>query len=151
MHMRKIMLVMLAALFVFSSVCYGNENNWGNTDTNALLGKVLPNYLVTAGSKMGGVYSMVSGANIVPTSYSLVRIPINTVGLAMTLAAGVPGQVMTIIGVNRIGSGTAVITPAVVNGYATITLDAVLESVTLLYIDDVIGWVVIGLNGATIA
>ena len=65
---------------------------------------------------------------------------------ACTLANGVPGQVLII---NLIVSGgAATITPATMTGFATIVLSAQSDFVSLLYVDDTIGWVILGMGGA---
>ena len=66
------------------------------------------------------------------------------------LANGTPGQVISLIAIYREGSGTWIITPATKTGFSTITMDAVGEHATLLYVDDTLGWVLQGSN-ATIA
>jgi hypothetical protein len=82
----------------------------------------------------------------------------NTVAYRTALANGTPGQMVTII-LGAVTSGTWVITddgiaPAVFTmtktGWDDITLDAALDSVTLLYVDDTIGWIIIGGNSVTV-
>jgi len=66
------------------------------------------------------------------------------------LANGTPGQVISLIAIYREGSGTWIITPATKTGFSTITMDAVGEHATLLYVNDTLGWIIQGSN-ATIA
>jgi len=83
----------------------------------------------------------------------------NTVPYRVTLANGTPGQMVTIM-LTGVTSGTWVITDDGVagasgsvykkTGWDDITFDAALDSVTLLYVDDDIGWVIIGGNSVTV-
>lgn len=70
-------------------------------------------------------------------------------GDALTLANGTAGQIKTIIYVaEAAGADTGVLTPANRIGYASITLNAVGNTVTLQYLSS--GWAVLAVNGATI-
>ena len=66
-------------------------------------------------------------------------------GEALTLADGVPGQFLTISITTDGGSGT--ITAATKSGWATMVLADVKDTATFRYINDTIGWVVIGTTG----
>ena len=139
-------IVMLLAL---TSVAFcGDYNNWGNTDTMVLLGREMPYDAIYAGAQRGGVSTMVSGSLAVPVSYALVVKAITQVATPLTLANGVPGQILT-FQVSTL-TGSAVLTPTLCTGFTTITFDAAKEYVTLLYIDDTYGWILQGTN-ATIA
>lgn len=75
-----------------------------------------------------------------------------------SIANGTPGQMITIVITTACASsGDYVISDdSVASGVVTktgwddIALDAAYDSVTLLYVDDTYGWVVIGQNGASI-
>lgn len=68
---------------------------------------------------------------------------------ALTLANGTAGQIKTVVYVaEAAGADTGVLTPATRIGYASITLNAVGDSVTLQYFST--GWAVLAVNGATI-
>ena len=70
-------------------------------------------------------------------------------GDALTLADGTAGQIKTVVYVaEAAGADTGVLTPSNRIGYASITLSAVGDSVTLQYFSA--GWAVIAVNGATI-
>lgn len=76
----------------------------------------------------------------------------NTVGLA----DGAKGQMVTIQLVTKgtksfIIDKTCAATHTTTTGWTTLTFDTSLDSITLLYIDDVYGWIVIGNNGVTVA
>jgi len=65
---------------------------------------------------------------------------------ACTLANGKPGQVL-VINIAATG-GAATITPATMTGFATIVLTAQSDFVTLCYVNDTIGWIILGMGGA---
>lgn len=155
--MKKIVLVVLVALFAFSSLCYGapNPNNWGNTDTNLLLQKNLPYYMYAVGcpqdAASGGTSYMVSGSTAVPTGVVMVEKYIGTTGQAMTLGNGVAGQLL-FISIRTCDTGaTAVLTPTTKWGFTSITFNAAFDSATLLYVNDTYGWIIIASNSVTIA
>lgn len=64
---------------------------------------------------------------------------------ALTLANGVPGQLLTITLGTDGGDGT--LTPATCTGFATIVFADAKDTATLLYVDDTIGWVLVGYYG----
>ena len=64
---------------------------------------------------------------------------------ALTLANGTAGQSITIYTVAAVGTGT--LTPATATGFVSVALIAAGDTITLEYIDDTIGWIVIGAAG----
>ena len=64
---------------------------------------------------------------------------------ALTLANGKPGQVITIALVATGGNGT--LTPATCSGFATIVFTAAGDNAALKYLDDTVGWVILGTAG----
>lgn len=146
--MKRIFALALVVLFAMVSFGYCATNNWGNTDTNQLLGKVIPSYLLHSGVAFGGIASTASATTTIPLSYSVVKYADSAaVGQVCTLAAGSAGQMLTISLTARTGSNTLVITPAATTGFTTITLDAALEYATLVYVDSTVGWIIVGTNG----
>ena len=89
--------------------------------------------------------AVAGAALVIPVTHAIV---LKTTGgaEALTLADGEPGQMLSIILVASGGAGT--ITPATMTGFATIVLTAQSDFVTLLYVDDNIGWIIIGMGGA---
>lgn len=65
------------------------------------------------------------------------------------LANGTPGKVMQFELLGVMTDGSWIITPVTVTGFTAVTLDTAGEYVTLLYVDDTIGWIRIGDSGAT--
>lgn len=64
---------------------------------------------------------------------------------ALTLANGIPNQRLTISLVSDGGDGT--LTPATKTGFSTIVFADVKDTVTLEYVDDTVGWIIIGAAG----
>ncbi len=65
---------------------------------------------------------------------------------ALTLADGRAGQVLTLALVVD-GGGTGTLTPATKTGFATIVFADAGDIATLKYIDDTVGWVLLGTAG----
>lgn len=65
---------------------------------------------------------------------------------ALTLADGLPGQVL-VIELATDGGGDGTLTPATATGWATIVLADAGDRAVLLYVDDTVGWIIIGLSG----
>jgi hypothetical protein len=65
---------------------------------------------------------------------------------ALTLANGEPGQVL-VINLTTDGGGDGTLTPATKTGFATIVFADAGDQATLLYVDDVIGWILLGAKG----
>lgn len=66
---------------------------------------------------------------------------------ALTLADGLPGQLLTITLVSAGGTGT--ITPTTKTGFSTIALGTIRDSITLVFVDPTTGWVIVGKNDAS--
>ena len=66
---------------------------------------------------------------------------------ALTLANGEPGQIL-IVGLTTDGGGTGTLTPATSTGWSTIVFADALDQATLFYVDDTIGWIILGAKGA---
>jgi hypothetical protein len=67
---------------------------------------------------------------------------------ALTLADGVPGQVL-VVNLTTDGGGDGTLTPATKTGFLTIVFADAQDQAVLLYVDDSIGWILIGAKGAT--
>jgi hypothetical protein len=65
---------------------------------------------------------------------------------ALTLANGYPGQVL-VINLTTDGGGDGTLTPATATGWATIVFADAGDQATLLYVDDSIGWILLGAKG----
>ena len=65
---------------------------------------------------------------------------------ALTLANGVPGQRLNIALVTD-GGGTGTLTPATCSGFATIVFADAGDIADLEYVDDTVGWILVGTAG----
>ena len=65
---------------------------------------------------------------------------------ALTLANGIPGQGLTIL-LATDGGGDGTLTPVTATGWATIVFADAGDQANLLYIDDTVGWIIMGMNG----
>jgi hypothetical protein len=75
--------------------------------------------------------------------------------IVVGLAAGIKGQMVTIQLIakaagNYVISSTGMVSPGLTTGWSLITFDTAGDSITLLYMDDTIGWIVSGNNGCAI-
>jgi hypothetical protein len=67
-----------------------------------------------------------------------------------TLPNGTPGKVLVLKVVALLSGGTWVVTPTTSLSVSTITFDTIGDFVTLLYVDDTMGWIILSNNGCTI-
>ena len=149
--MRKLLVLTLVIAFATMPLGYCASNNWGNTDTYRLLGKVVPSYLISTGTEVTGASkTMASPTTIIPaTGYDVVTITLNTgVGTVNTLAAGTVGKILVIVAGTVTGSDTVVITPAQCTGFSTVTLATAKQTATFLYTGTTLGWILLGTSGA---
>ena len=104
----------------------------------------------TGSGSVGGVfmkpgYTAVAGSTLaIPLTHGVVN---KTTGgaEALTLADGLPGQLLKIVLAGDGGDGT--LTPSTSTGWATAVLADVKDSLTLLYVNDTVGWIVLGYSG----
>lgn len=114
--------------------------------------------------KVGGTLTLESGSTVVDSRFSasttvaadVLPIPVTarfvskTTGAdseALTLADGVSGQVLTVSLVTD-GGGDGTLTPSTSTGWATVVFADAGDTVTLEYIDDTVGWIILGAFGA---
>ena len=64
---------------------------------------------------------------------------------ALTLADGSPGQILVLNLTTDGGDGT--LTPATKTGFITIVFADAGDQATLLFVDDIIGWILLGAKG----
>lgn len=65
---------------------------------------------------------------------------------ALTLANGLPGQLL-VVNLTTDGGGDGTLTPATATGWATIVFADAGDQATLMYIDETVGWIIIGAKG----
>lgn len=82
----------------------------------------------------------------IPVTHAYVAKTTGADAEALTLANGKPSQIL-LIDLTTDGGGDGTLTPATATGWATIVFADAGDRATLLYVDDSIGWVILGLSG----
>lgn len=93
-----------------------------------------------------GALSVAADVVIIPLTHPLLLKTTGADAEALTLADGVPGQTVT-INIVTDGGGDGTLTPATVTGFATIVLADAGDQVTLGYVNDTIGWILLAAHG----
>lgn len=83
---------------------------------------------------------------VIPVSNSYVQKTTGGDAEALTLANGLPGQLL-VIELATDGGGDGTLTPAKATGWATIVFADAGDRAVLMYVDDTVGWIIIGLSG----
>ena len=93
-----------------------------------------------------GSTTVATAALVIPVTHRFVDKATGGVE-ALTLANGVPGQRLTVYMSADAGDGT--LTPATSSGFSTIVFADVGDNATVEYVDDTVGWVIVGTAGIT--
>ena len=100
---------------------------------------------VLAWSRAGTV-AVAADALVMPITHAYVAKTTGSDAEALTLANGSPGQEVT-IGIVVDGGGTGTITPATSTGWATAVMADAGDQIHVRYINDTIGWLLLGAKG----
>jgi len=98
-----------------------------------------------AGIQPRGSIAVIADDLVMPLTHSVILKTAGGDAEALTLANGTPGQELTITLVA--GAGDCTLTPTTTTGFTAVVLADVKDTVTLEYIDDTVGWIVIGATG----
>lgn len=90
--------------------------------------------------------SMAADVLAIPVTHPYVAKTSGADAEALTLANGTPGQVL-VVHHTVDGGGTCTITPATKTGWATAVLNEAGDMFTFLYVNDTMGWIVLGATG----
>jgi len=108
---------------------------------------------VYATGAKAGVTTMVSTATSIAgalLSYGMIQKDLDDpADQSGELQDGVQGQMVTIQLLTK-AAGNYVLTPTRKTGYTTLTFDTAKDSITLLYLDGINGWIIVGNNGVTV-
>jgi len=85
---------------------------------------------------------------VIPVTKPLVLKTTGADAEALTLANGHPGQVL-VINLVTDGGGDGTLTPATATGWVTAVLADAGDSLTLMYVNDTLGWIVLGATGVS--
>ena len=83
---------------------------------------------------------------VIPTTYRYVAKTTGADAEALTLANGKPGYKVTVSLVTD-GGGDGTLTPATASGFVNVVLADAGDTVTLEYVDNTVGWVIVGAAG----
>jgi len=84
----------------------------------------------------------------IPLTATLVKKTTGNDAEALTLANGTPGQIININLVTD-GNGDGTLTPTTKSGFVSIVFADAGDAATLMYVDDTVGWIILGCYGAT--
>ena len=90
--------------------------------------------------------AVAADALVIPVTHPYVEKTTGADAEALTLADGSPGQVL-IVNLTVDGNGDGTLTPATATGWATIVFADAGDQATLFFVDETIGWVIIGAKG----
>lgn len=94
----------------------------------------------------GGSTTSIADSLAIPVTHACVAKTTGADAEALTLANGENGQILT-IDLATDGGGTGTLTPATCSGFSTIVFADAGDNATLLYIDDSVGWIIMGAAG----
>lgn len=92
------------------------------------------------------VLSVAADVLAIPLTHPIISKSTGADAEALTLADGVPGQMINII-LTTDGGGSGTLTPTTKTGFATIVFADAGDRAVLMYVDDTVGWIIIGLSG----
>jgi len=112
-------------------------------------------FQVTKGGNVWSIAEFRSGSvdvdaddTTIPVTATLVKKTTGSDGEDLTLANGTPGQIININLVTD-GNGDGTLTPTTKSGFATIVFADAGDAATLMYVDDTVGWIILGCYGLT--
>lgn len=103
---------------------------------------------VKPGHIIAGTVASAADSLAIPITKTIVTKATGADAEALTLADGVPGQIININLVTD-GGGDGTLTPATATGWGTIVFADAGDAATLMYVDDTVGWIILGCYGLT--
>lgn len=94
----------------------------------------------------GGGTTVAADALAIPVTHAYVAKTTGADAEALTLADGTAGQVIT-IDLDTDGTGDGTLSPTTCSGFTSIVFADAGDNATLMYIDDTVGWIILGLAG----
>lgn len=150
-------LLVLAITVVTPGWAAEGDSNFTNVVAS---GDITFNSALLALGRVGGASSISSSSTFLSTGaypYSFVSKRVGVSGSpdssngGTILHNGYKGQVITFLVTALISGGTWIITPDTKTGFSKVTFDAVGDSLSLLYLDDTSGWIVLANNSVVVA
>lgn len=109
-------------------------------------GEGSPNMFHTLAPSDTATVSVAADELAIPVTHAIVNKTTGGDAEALTLANGKPGQVLQII-LTTDGNGDGTLTPTTKTGFATIVFADAGDKATLYYVNDTVGWIILGLSG----
>jgi hypothetical protein len=102
-------------------------------------------YILRAGLASGGATTAVTTDTVISTSHSKVdkEIASDPAFSQGMIPDGTPGQLLTILVTVVQAGGTFTLIPDTAHGFTYLVFEAVGDMVTLLYVDDNVGWIIV--------
>lgn len=94
----------------------------------------------------GGTTTSAADALAIPVTHAIVAKTTGADAEALTLANGENGQVLT-IDLATDGGGDGTLTPTTKSGFTSIVFADAGDNATLMYVDDTVGWIILGTAG----
>ncbi|HUX00548.1 MAG TPA: hypothetical protein VMY35_06155 [Phycisphaerae bacterium] len=94
----------------------------------------------------GGNVAIVADDLVMVTTHSHISKTTGADAEALSLADGNPGQILSICLVSD-GNGAGTLTPTTMSGFGTIVFEDVGDVATLMFVDDSVGWIILGTAG----
>ena len=130
-----------------ATVVNGDANTVTVTEANIVLAGAAKSQtsLIIPGYKASST-DVAADALVIPVTAGVVKKTIGGDAEALTLANGTAGQLLVIV-LDVDGNGDGTLTPTTAFGWATIVFADQGDQATLMYVDDPLGWVIVGATG----
>ena len=92
------------------------------------------------------VETVAADALAIPVTHGIIQKTTGADAEALTLANGKPDQIL-VINLVTDGGGDGTLTPVTKTGWLTIVFADAGDQAVLMYVDDSIGWIIVGLTG----
>lgn len=123
-----------------------HETTVSSTDPTADNAITLPDDSGAVVFSPGGSTTSDADSLAIPVTHAYVAKTTGGDAEALTLANGENGQILT-IDLDTDGGGTGTLTPATKSGFTSIAFEDAGDNATLLFVDDSVGWIVMGAAG----
>jgi len=165
MKFRSMVLVLLILFLSFGIAFADAPSNFLEGDIAQKLNHAFASSVNIVGNKNGVTLNVSGESNLTSAAlaYAVITLADHGTGVLtrqIALANGVPGQMITIVMLAYTGTFTGLyitddgvapgVFPMTKTGWDDICFNSALDSVTLLYVDDTIGWIIVGNNGVVI-
>lgn len=94
------------------------------------------------------IVAVAADALAIPITHPYVNKTTGADAEALTLADGLPGQ-MLVVHLVTDGGGDGTLTPDTATGWATIVFADAGDQAVLMYVDDTVGWIILALTGVS--